>query len=97
MAYVTRRGMMMLRIERNQDLCIAGTNGSVGAVGPINTGVGQANVVENGLQFLLRDLLAQHSFDFIAEPCCFFYTQAGPSAHMQTKLASINLREEVLA
>ena len=43
----------MLRIERDQDLGIAGANGPVGAVGLVDAGVGQTDVVENRLQFVL--------------------------------------------
>ena len=75
---------MMLRVQRDENLGIAAADGSVGAVRLVDAGVGQTNVVEHRLQLAFRNLLAQHSFNFVAESGRLFHAQAGPRTYMQT-------------
>src|ERR1700733_1067993 len=97
MPYVARRGVMMFGIESDQNLRIAGANRSVGTVGLVDAGVGQTDVVENRLEFIVRNLLPQNALDFVAEPRCLFHAQAGTPAYVQAQLARVHLREEVLS
>src|SRR5580700_2223565 len=97
MPNVARRRMMMLGIESDQDLRIAGANGSVRAVGLVDAGVRQTDVVENRLQFILWNLLPQYSLDLVTEPRCLFHAQSGTPAYMQAQLARVHLRKKVLS
>ncbi len=73
----------MLGIERDQNLGVAASDGSVRAVRLVDSGVGQPDIIENGLQLALRNFLAQHSFHLIAKARSFFHTQTGTRAHVQ--------------
>ena len=87
----------MLGIERDQNLGIAGADGSVGTVGLVDAGVGQADVVENRLQLSVAGIfLVQSGFDLVAEARRLFHAQAGAGAHMQAQQSRIHLRKEVL-
>src|SRR5580704_2425859 len=93
----SRGRRMMLRVERDQNLGVAGANGPIRTVGLVDTGVGQPDVVENCLQLTLGNLLAQRGFNFVTEFCGLFDAQPGTGAHMEAKLASVYLRKEVLS
>src|SRR5208282_3988078 len=94
---VPRRRMVMFRIESDQDLRIAGANRSVRTVGLVDAGIGQTDVVENRLQFILRNLLPQDALDLVAEPRRFFHPQPGTPAYVQAQLPRIHLWKEVLS
>src|ERR1039458_3841483 len=96
MAYVARGWAVMFGIERDQNLSVTASNGSAGAVGLIDAGVGQTDIVENRLQLIFRNFLVQHGLDFIAEPRSFFYAQASPGAYVQAQQACVYLREKIL-
>src|SRR5580692_4047695 len=89
--------MVMLRVERDQDLHIAGADGSARAIRLVDPGVRQADVVEDGLQFIPRNLLSQNRFDLITEARCLLHPQAGARPHMQAQQSRIYLGKEVLS
>src|SRR5258708_30834400 len=96
MADVVRGGMVMLGIQRYQNLSVTGADGSIGTVRLINAGVRQSDVVENRLQFAIRNLLMQRSLDLVDQARRFFHTQARASPHMQTQQSRVYLREKIL-
>ena len=57
---------MMFLVQAHEDLGIAGTDHARVAVGLVDAGVGQPDVVQNGLQLPRRDLLAQECLNLIA-------------------------------
>ncbi len=66
LADVVRRRMMVLLIQAHQNFCVAGADHAGVAVGKIDAGVGQPDVVEDGDQLVFGDLLPQILLDFIA-------------------------------
>ena len=82
-AHVLRRRMMMFRIQRNQNLRIAGSDHARTAVGEIDTRVREPDIIEHGLQFFLRNLAAQHPLHFIAQLGRLLHAQPGPRAKVQ--------------
>ena len=67
-----------------------------GGVGEIERGVGQADVVEDRDEFFCGNLLADCSFDVVAEVGGLLDARAGVGAHMDHELAGVNGREEIL-
>src|SRR5450755_1192731 len=86
---------MMLRIECDQNFSIAGSDGSVGTIRLIDPRIRQSNIVQDRLQFLLRNFLPQNILNFVAKPRRLFHAQARASANMQAQLPGVHLREEV--
>jgi hypothetical protein len=64
---------MVLGVECDQDFGVAGAHGPVRSVRQVNAGVGQADIVENGLQLSLRDFPADDIFHFVAQASGFFH------------------------
>src|SRR4029077_9198303 len=85
MTDVVGGGMVMLGIKRDQNLGIAGTDRSIGAIGLIDAGVWQADVIENRLEFTIRNLLVQRCLDLVNEPRRLLHAQAGTGAYVQTQ------------
>ena len=65
--------MMMFRIQRNQNLRIVRPNHAGIGVGEVNARVGDADVVQHRLQLLLRNVVAQHLLNFIAQTGGLFH------------------------
>ena len=97
LADVVRCGMMVLLIQAHQDFRVAGADHAGIAVGKIDAGVRQPDVVEDRDQFVFRDLLPQILLDFIAKPCGFFHPQSGAAANVEPHLPGIDAGEEILA
>ena len=75
---------------------VAAADGSSRAIRLVDSGVGQANIVENRLNLLARNLAVQFGFDLVAHACGLLHAQSGPGAHVQAQQSGIDLREEVL-
>src|SRR6476620_2067828 len=71
---------MMFRVQSDEYLGIAGPNRPIGTVGLVDAGVGQPDIVENGLQLSGRNLLAQECLNLIAETRRFLHPQSGTRA-----------------
>ena len=94
-AHVPRGGVMVFRIQRHQNLGVTATNHARTGVGEIDARVGNADVIQDRLQLLLRNLAAQDLLHFIAQTRRFFHPQARPGAEVQPDQARIHLREEI--
>ena len=88
---------MMAFFESDEDVGIAGPDGSRRAVGEIDTAVGQADVVDDALHFLRRNHLADQGLHVIAQSGCLLDAQPGPRTQVQLDLPRIHHGEEVLA
>ena len=78
---VCRRNVV-LGVQTDQNFRVAGANGSVRAIGLVDAGVGQTDVVENGLQLSSRDFLAQRTLHLVAEARRLFDAQSRASPQM---------------
>ena len=96
-ADVSRRGVVMFRIQSHQDFRVAGADHAGIAIGEIEARIGQPNIVEDRHQFIFGDLLVQVFLNLIAEPGGLFHAQSGTGPHVQPHQAGIHRREEVLA
>ena len=67
------------------------------AVTEIDPGIGDAEVVENGLKFVRRDRLANGGVDLVGQARGFFDAQAGAGAEVHADLAGVNFGEEIAA
>jgi hypothetical protein len=63
----------------------------------VHGAVGQADVIENVVQFGGGDLVADVGFDQVAQPGGFFNAAPGGSAYVQNELAAIGAGKEILA
>ena len=55
----------MIRLERHEDVAIPGAERAVGEVLGVECAVGQADVIENAVDLLIRYLFADFSLDEI--------------------------------
>src|SRR5271157_3319704 len=90
-------GMVMLRIQTNQDFRVAGANHAGIAVRKIDARIRQPNVVEDRHQFVFWDLLSKILLDVIGQPRRFFNAQPGTGPQMKPHQTGVNRREEVFA
>ena len=89
--------VMMFGVQAHQDLGIAGSHHAGVAVRQIDSRIRQPDIVQDGDQLVLGNLLPQIGFHLIGQPRRFFHPQAGASTHVQAHRASVNVREEVFA
>src|SRR5215469_5972979 len=89
--------MMMFLIQGDQNFCIGCPDGSGGAVSIVDRAVRQAEIIQNGDQFVLRNLFPNGLLYLIAQPGSFLDSQAGASAHVHAEQAGIHFRKKVLA
>src|SRR6202000_1550770 len=88
-------GMMIFR-QRYLDIGIGRTDGSRVAVGSVDTAIGQADVIDNRGDFLLRNHFADRPVHLIADSSGLFDTSAGAGAHVQLELPGIDRGKEIL-
>ena len=89
-------GGAMLLGELHRDVGIGGTDGSGVGVRGIQTAVGKSDVVDDGVDFVLGDGLANGVVDLIAEIGDIFNTRAGVGAEVNLELAAVDGGKEVL-
>jgi len=82
--------------ELDLDVGVGGTDGRGGGVGEIQSGVGQADVIDDGNHFLGRNLLADGGVDVVAKEGCFLNAGTGTGADVNFELAGIDGGKEVL-
>ncbi len=87
----------MLGREGDHDLRVQRPDGSGVAVGEIDPRIGQADIVDNGLQFPGRNLAADETVHFVGEPRGFLDAQAGRRAHVQPDGGGVDRGEEIFA
>ena len=90
-------GRCMAVLQRHQDLGVHGADGAGIAVRQIDTTVGQADVVQNGVELILGNHFTDHAFDRIGDAGSLFDSSARGGAHVQTNLPRVNTRKEVTA
>src|SRR5271167_2272020 len=93
---VTRRPAAF-GLELNQDFPVGGADGAGIAVRKVKTGIGQADIIENRNEFLLRDRTTYLCIDLIGELRGFLDAEPRPGAIVETNLAGIDAREEIAA
>ena len=87
----------MTGLQRDQDFGVGRSDCPAVAVGKVDAAGRQTDVVENARELRGRDVLANDAFNLIGEGGGRFDPGAGLRPHMQTNLARVNRREEVLA
>ncbi len=87
----------MAVLQREQQFSIEGADGAGVAVREVDAAVGNAQVVEDGLELVGRHQLADGDFHPVGQARGFLDAGAGGGAHMQADLPRIHGREEVAA
>ena len=89
-------GRVVILVERNQNVAVRGTHRSSIIVRGVNAAIGNPEVIDNPLQLVGGNNLADHLFDLIHRASCFF--DAGPGFHPDVHIESsgIDRREEIL-
>src|ERR1035437_2559446 len=82
-------------VQRHQYLAIECADGSRIAVRQINAAVGHTEVVQNGLQLVSWNDLANGNFHSVGQPRRLLNAGAGGGAHVQAYLAGVDAGEEV--
>src|SRR2546429_2885236 len=67
------------------------------AIGEVNTAVRQADIVEDGGEFVLRDDFTDDTVYLVGEARGFLDAQTGACAHVQANLPGVDLRKEIAA
>src|SRR5258708_32177185 len=80
-------------LELYQDFGVGSADGSGVAVAEVNSAVRQADVVQDGYQFVLRNDLSNGLVDLIREASGFLAAQAGAGAHAEPGLAGVHVGE----
>ena len=83
--------------QRQQDLAVERADRAGVAVREVDAAVRHAEVVEDRLELVGRDELADRRFDVVGEPRRLLDARAGRRAHVQADLAGVDAREEVAA
>ena len=96
-ADVLRRGMMMLLIQAQQDLRVAGADHAGVAVGQIDTGIRQPDVVEYRDQLAFGYLLPEIVLNFVAKPRGLLDAHSGTPAQVKAHQTGIDAGKEILA
>ena len=84
-------------LQRQQDLAVERADGAGVAVREVDAAVRHAEVVEDGLELVRRDQLADRRLDLVGEARGLLDAGAGRRAHVQADLAGVDAREEVAA
>jgi hypothetical protein len=79
------------------NVSVGGADGGRGRVGEIESGVWQADVIDDGDDFPGGKFGADGGVDVIAERGGLFDARAGAGADVNLELAGVDRREEVLA
>ncbi len=82
-------------VERDQYVGIAAAYGSRIAIGQVDAGDGQPDVVHDACNLVLGNHLAQRRLNVIHQARGIFHTQPGWGAHVQLDLTGVHLREEI--
>src|SRR5579859_2420399 len=88
---------MVVLVESDEDLCVAGADNAGVAVGQVDAGVGQTDVVQYVHNLPRGKILMEVLLDLVAEASRLFDAKAGAAAHVKADEAGINRGEEILA
>ena len=90
-------GRPVLRLERDQDLAVGRRHERRVAEGQVDAAGGEADVVEDGVDLVGRDRLADHVLDLGEAALGLLEARAGRGADVQAELPGVDRREEVHA
>ena len=90
-------GRSVILLEADQGVAILGPDGSGVLIGHVDAGKRQPNVVDDVVELIGRDRLADGLLDEIEQARRFLDTRAGLGAHVHQDLSGIDRRKEVLA
>src|SRR5579871_5450502 len=91
---VNLRGSMIL-FQRDQDFTVANADRRAISEGEVKAAVRQANIVEDGVQFVGRDHASNFVLDVGEDHFRALDARAGGSARMQPDLTGIHRRKEI--
>ena len=89
------RRRRMLLLQRDQNFAVHRTDGGRVAQRDIDAAIGQADVVEDDVDLILADDLADRAFDFGEIALGLLKPGGGRRTNMQAHLAGIHLREKI--
>src|SRR5271167_3022134 len=82
--------------QADENVRICRSNGSGVAIRKIDAAIGQTDVVDDAVDFLRRDLLADRSLNQISQSGCLLNTSSRTRAQMQFELTCIDRGEKIL-
>ena len=83
-------GGAMLLVETDKNIGVGRADGSGRAVREIDSAVRQADVVDDAVDLLLRDLLADAGFDVVAKARSVLDTCSGAGAQVKAELTAVH-------
>ena len=84
-------------LQRHQDVGVGGADDAGGAVHPVDGAVGQPDVVEDHVELAGGDLAPDGGLDEVGQPGRLLDPRAGRRPQVQSELAAVGVRKEVLA
>src|SRR5712691_2165928 len=87
---------MVVGLERNQNLPVAGSDSGAIAEGEIDAGIRKTDVVEYRLKFLGRNQTADLLFHTREDALRLLDPRSGRAAHMQAHLSRVDVGKKVL-
>src|SRR5208337_494153 len=94
---VLARGTAAFGLQLDKDFGVGRADSAGVAIGEIDAGIRQADVIKNGDEVAIGDGVADYRVDLIGEPGGLLNAQAGAGAHVQANLAGVHAGEEVAA
>ena len=91
------RGRSVALLEADQGVAVLGSDRAGVLVGHVNAGKRQPDIVDDVVELIGRDGLADSLFDQVEQARGFLDTRAGLGAHVHQDLSGIDRRKEVLA
>src|ERR1700757_3352688 len=88
---------MVFRFERHQDICVACSDEAGCGVHVIDSAVGQTDVVQNIVHFLIGNFSPDEALDDVANLRSLLDARAALGAKMEDKLTVVAAREEIPA
>src|SRR5260370_32133491 len=92
---VRASGLSALLLELDKNFRVGAPDGAGVAVGEVDAAVRQADIVEDGGEFVLRDGFADDAVYLVGEARGFLDAQTGAGAHVQANLSGVNLGKEI--
>ena len=89
-------GRFVARLERDEDVRVGRADYTGVRVGKIDTGIGQADVIEDAIEVLGGNFLANGGLDLVAQLGRFLHAQTSLGADVELEFARINRGEKVL-
>src|SRR5271166_5073129 len=87
---------VVILVERNQNVAVRGTHRSGIIVRGVDAAIWNPKVVDNPLQLVGGDNLADHLFDLVHRASCFFDASTGFHPNVHIECSGIDRGEEIL-